>query len=70
MQQEVLINQRTLSDRWSVSERTLERWRWRGHGPRYIKLGNRVMYKLEDIEDYENVHSKARTTTEDSIMVF
>lgn len=70
MQQEVLINQRTLSDRWAVSERTLERWRWRGCGPRYIKLGNKVMYKIEDVEDYENVHSKARTTTEDSIMVF
>jgi len=55
------FNQRQLVDRWSVSERTLERWRWQGCGPRYVKVGNRVLYRLEDIEDYENANTHTST---------
>ncbi len=47
------LNQVDLSRRWKVSPRTLERWRWAGFGPRYIKIGGRVVYRLEDIEAYE-----------------
>ena len=42
-----------LSDRWHMSTRTLEQWRWKGIGPRYLKIGGRVLYRLEDIEAYE-----------------
>src|SRR5215471_15399640 len=53
-----LLHQTDLSRRWNVSPRTLERWRWQGKGPRYLKIGGRVRYRLEDIEAYEaaNVH--------------
>ncbi len=47
------LNQIELSRRWRVSHRTLERWRWQGVGPRYLKIGGRVVYRLEDIEAYE-----------------
>jgi hypothetical protein len=47
------LNQVDLSRRWSLSPRTLERWRWQGFGPRYLKIGGRVVYRLEDIEVYE-----------------
>jgi hypothetical protein len=47
------VNQRDLARRWSMSERTLERWRWLGQGPRFLKLGGRVLYRLEDIEAFE-----------------
>ena len=36
-----------------MSGRTLEQWRWKGVGPRYLKIGGRVLYRLEDIEEYE-----------------
>jgi hypothetical protein len=36
-----------------MSTRTLEQWRWKGIGPRYLKIGGRVLYRLEDIEAYE-----------------
>jgi predicted site-specific integrase-resolvase len=36
-----------------VSEATLERWRSNGTGPIFLKLQGRVMYRLEDIEQYE-----------------
>ena len=32
-----------------MSPRTLERWRWLKQGPRYIKLGGHVAYRLEDL---------------------
>lgn len=47
------LNQIELSDRWGLSHRTLERWRWIGEGPPYLKIGGRVVYRLEDIERYE-----------------
>lgn len=47
------LNQVELSRRWKLSPRTLERWRWLGQGPRYLKVGGRVVYRLEDIEEFE-----------------
>ena len=42
-----------LAERWRISRRTLEGWRDRGVGLAYCKIGNRVRYKLADIETYE-----------------
>ena len=36
-----------------MSPRTLERWRWLGEGPQFIKIGGRVRYRIEDIEAFE-----------------
>jgi hypothetical protein len=47
------LRQQDLADRWQLSPRTLERWRWLGLGPAYIKVGGRVVYRLEDILAYE-----------------
>ena len=47
------LNQTELSRRWSLSPRTLERWRWLGVGPRYLKIVGRVVYRLDDIEEFE-----------------
>jgi len=35
------LNQIELSRRWRISPRTLERWRWLGEGPQYLKIGGR-----------------------------
>jgi hypothetical protein len=50
------LNQTQLSRRWGLSPRTLERWRWLNEGPEYMKLGNRVVYRLEDIEAFEEAN--------------
>ena len=34
------INQCQLAKRWNMSPRTLERWRWLGQGPVFLKLGD------------------------------
>ena len=33
------LSQIELAARWNISHRTLERWRWTGEGPKFIKLG-------------------------------
>ena len=50
---EVCLSQIELAARWEISHRTLERWRWAQEGPRYLKLGGRVIYRLSDIEAFE-----------------
>lgn len=52
------LNQVDLARRWSLSPRTLERWRWLGQGPRYLKIGGRVVYRLEDISAYEDARTR------------
>ncbi|MBT3789071.1 MAG: helix-turn-helix domain-containing protein [Alphaproteobacteria bacterium] len=47
------LHQVHLAERWNLSPRTLERWRWEKIGPRYLKLGGRVVYRLKDVEAYE-----------------
>lgn len=37
------INQIQLAARWGISHRTLERWHWTGEGPKFVKLGGRVV---------------------------
>lgn len=49
----VCLTQRDLAERWHLSPRTLERWRWLKRGPRYLAIGGHVRYRLEDIEAFE-----------------
>ena len=55
------FNQVQLARRWSISPRTLERWRWLGQGPQFLKIGGRVVYRLDDVEAYEA--QQLRTST-------
>ena len=47
------LSQIELAARWNISHRTLERWRYTGEGPNFIKLGGRVIYRLVDVEAFE-----------------
>ena len=47
------LHQAELARRWNISPRTLERRRWLGQGPAYLKIGGRVVYRVEDVEAFE-----------------
>lgn len=47
------LTQEQLAERWHMSPRTLEQWRWLGRGPRFLKIGARVLYDEDVVEDYE-----------------
>ena len=40
---------------------TLARWRWAGCGPRFVKIGGRVRYAENDIENF--IQDSIRTST-------
>jgi hypothetical protein len=42
-----------LADRWACSVARLQRWRTVGEGPQYLKIVGKVLYRLKDIEAYE-----------------
>jgi hypothetical protein len=58
----VHLNQEQLAARWCISEATLERWRSEGIGPKFLKLCGRVLYRLVDIEAYEESCLQVSTT--------
>jgi predicted DNA-binding transcriptional regulator AlpA len=45
-----------------LSIRTLEKHRTYGTGPRYSKLGGRVVYRIEDLQAWVELGSKASTS--------
>jgi helix-turn-helix protein len=47
------LTQNQLATRWHLSPRTLEQWRWLGKGPRFLKIGARVLYDERDVETFE-----------------
>ena len=57
------FNQVQLARRWNISERTLERWRWLRQGPPFLKVGGRVLYRVEDVETYEAKHLHTASST-------
>jgi hypothetical protein len=48
-----LLTEIMLADRWVCSIARLQRWRSVGEGPQYLKIVGKVLYRLKDIEAYE-----------------
>ena len=48
------ISEKELANRWSISYRTLQRWRSEGGGVPHFKLGKSIRYPLNVIETYES----------------
>lgn len=46
-----------------LSRKTLARWRWKGKGPVFRKIGRKVRYARNDLEDY--IARSARCSTSD-----
>lgn len=44
----------------SITVRTLANWRSTGHGPKFTKIGGRVLYPLDAVIEWE----KSRTKTD------
>lgn len=61
MKTERCMTQTELAERWRLSEATLERWRTESGGPLFLKLGNQVRYRLEDVEAFEEAALRGST---------
>jgi predicted DNA-binding transcriptional regulator AlpA len=45
-----LLTQRQCAEALALSERTLERFRVSGVGPKFVRMGKSVRYRLNDVE--------------------
>lgn len=47
-----------------TSPRTIERWRTKGTGPKFIRVGRRVLYRPEAIERWLDQQTRSHTNQE------
>jgi hypothetical protein len=54
------LTAKEVSERWrgSITVGTLKQWRWLQKGPRFVRFGNKILYRLVDIEEYESNQTK------------
>ena len=62
MQQETFLDTRAAANYLNLKPATLEAWRTRGGGPRYVRLGTAIRYRLSDIEAYVEARTEASTS--------
>lgn len=48
-----MLTEQLLAQRWYCSTSRLQRWRAANTGPSYLKIGGKVLYRIEDIRAYE-----------------
>ena len=58
-----LMTERQASAYLAVAVKTLQGWRWRGEGPRFLKLGRAVRYRRAELEAF--IEDGLRISTSD-----
>ena len=56
-----LLRRADAADYIGLKTRTLDNWRTAGKGPRFVKLGRRVVYQRDELDRY--VQSCTRSST-------
>lgn len=59
-----LLTQKEVKEITRLADSTLEQWRLKGKGPKFIKLGRLVRYRLSDIDAYISGLQGFSSTTE------
>ena len=52
MHDSALLSTRDAAAYLALSPRTLEKWRTRGVGPAYSRIGRRVVYRRDDLDEF------------------
>lgn len=55
------------TERCMTQTELAERWRTESAGPLFLKLGNQVRYRVQDIEAYEEVALRGLTKTDGGV---
>lgn len=51
-----------LANRWKMQAGTIRLWRWYGKGPPHYKMGGRVLYRIEEIKEFEKEQQRYHTS--------
>ena len=60
---ECLLNEQEVSDLIKIKLKTLQAWRVRGGGPKFLKLGRCVRYRPGDLQEF--IEKQTRNSTSD-----
>lgn len=58
-----LLKQGEVAALLGLSKAWMERSRWAGNGPAYVKFGSAVRYRLEDVQEYLTARLTNSTST-------
>ncbi len=53
---DLLVNERKAAECLGLAVQTLRNYRSLGRGPKYVKLGRAVRYRMEDLESFIEAH--------------
>jgi predicted DNA-binding transcriptional regulator AlpA len=56
------LNENQAAEFLGLSTRTLQAWRVRGGGPRYVKIGRSVRYQRRELVMFQESHTVGSTT--------
>jgi hypothetical protein len=56
------LNENKAAEFLGLSTRTLQAWRMRGGGPRYVKIGRSVRYQRRELVAFQRSHTVSSTT--------
>jgi hypothetical protein len=59
---DAVLNENQAANFLGVSVRTLQAWRVRGGGPRYMKIGRAVRYQHRELVAFQETHTVSSTT--------
>ena len=60
LQRKSALTEKEVYKLYSIKVKTLQAWRQRGKGPKYVKLGDSVYYRRADLEAYFK-HNSVKT---------
>lgn len=52
----LFLTPKELAEYWRMAPHTLANWRHQGIGPKFTKVGARILYGVEDLIAYEKTH--------------
>lgn len=61
MNKDDYLTEKELAETWGMKPNTLQKWRSLGVGPRYIKRVGRIVYRKDDIAEFEKIQTRQST---------
>lgn len=52
MEAKIMLGPNEVQDLFSIPKGTLSNWRSRKMGPRFYKLSRKILYRLEDLQEF------------------
>lgn len=57
------LTEAQLAQRWAIARKTLQAWRLRGGGPKFVRIGTAIRYMMADVLEYESANKCDSTSS-------